>query len=54
MKNKEANKRIEKSIKGSFEEIKLMREGKVPERTMEDLYKQIEKWKSVAHGATRN
>ena len=34
------------SIKGSFEEVKLMREGKVPERTMEDLYRNIAKWKS--------
>ena len=29
------------SIKGSFEEIKLMRVGRIPERSMEDLYKNI-------------
>lgn len=36
------------SIKGSFQEIKLMRDGKMPERSMEDLYKNIAKWKSEA------
>ena len=36
------------SIKGSFEEVKLMRNGKMPERTMEDLYRSITKWKSEA------
>ena len=39
---------IATSIKGSFQEIKLMRNGKMPERSMEDLYKNIAKWKSEA------
>lgn len=37
---------VKASIKGSFDDVKLMREGKMPERTMNDLYKNIEKWKS--------
>ncbi len=39
---------VETTIKGAFQEIKLMRDGKIPERTMDDLYKNIAKWKSEA------
>ena len=37
---------VETSIKNSFEEIRLMRSGKMPERTMKDLYRDISKWLS--------
>lgn len=36
---------VEESIKESFKEIKLMREGKMKKNTLDDLWTQIEEWK---------
>lgn len=36
---------VEESIKQSFKEIKLMREGKKQKNTLDDLWKNIAKWR---------
>ena len=36
---------IEESIRESFKEIKLMREGKKKKNTLDDLWKNIAKWR---------
>ncbi|SCY76735.1 hypothetical protein [Butyrivibrio sp. INlla14] len=36
---------IEESIKESFEEIRLMREGKKKKNTLEDLWAEMAEWK---------
>lgn len=37
---------VHKSINESFKQVKLMREGKMKKNSLEDLFKNIEKWKS--------
>ena len=36
---------VEESIRESFKEIKLMREGKKKKNSLDDLWKKIEEWK---------
>ena len=36
---------VEESIRESFKEIKLIREGKREKNSLDDLWKQIEEWK---------
>lgn len=36
---------VEESIRESFKEIKLMREGRKEKNTLDDLWKKIEEWK---------
>ncbi len=42
--NKERYCTIEESIRESFKEIKLMREGKKPKKSIDDLWIKIAKW----------
>lgn len=35
---------VKESLAQSLKEVKLMREGKIPERSLDDLFKNIEKW----------
>lgn len=45
IKNIERYCSIEDSIQESLKEINLMRKGKTKKNTLDDLWKQIEKWK---------
>lgn len=36
---------VEESIRESFKEIKLMREGKKPKRSINELWAKIDEWK---------
>lgn len=35
---------VKESFSQSLKEVKLMREGKLPERYLDDLFKNIDKW----------
>ena len=35
---------VKTSLKQSLKEVKLMRDGRIPERSLDDLFANIEKW----------
>jgi len=44
---------VSESLIESCKEVKLMREGKLPKHSLQDLWKNIEKWKSDDEGKNK-